>query len=142
MGGILGLLRGIFVLVPRNLTQAAGMYNTLLKGFDPALLIEPLNGYRKKEKLPKNLGKFTVPIGLCEKLIVGNDITVVSYGSTVNIVLEAADILKDSGIKIEVIDVQTLIPFDRKKLISASLNKTNRLMICLLYTSPSPRDRG
>ena len=129
MGGILGLLRGIFVLVPRNLTQAAGMYNTLLKGFDPALLIEPLNGYRKKEKLPKNLGEFTVPIGLCEKLIDGNDITVVSYGSTVNIVVEAADILKDSGIKIEVIDVQTLIPFDRKKLISASLNKTNRLMI-------------
>ena len=129
MGGILGLLRGIFILVPRNLTQAAGMYNTLLKGLDPALLIEPLNGYRKKEKLPKNLGEFTVPIGFSEKLIDGNDITVVSYGSTVNIVLEAADILKDSGIKIEVIDVQTLIPFDRKKLISASLNKTNRLMI-------------
>ena len=83
----------------------------------------------EKRKASQNLGEFTVPIGFSEKLIDGNDITVVSYGSTVNIVLEAADILKDSGIKIEVIDVQTLIPFDRKKLISASLNKTNRLMI-------------
>jgi len=129
MGGLVSLLRGMFILVPRNLTQAAGMYNTLLQGQDPALVIEPLNGYRLKEKQPENLGEFTVPIGIAEQLTTGTDITVVSYGSTLRLVQEAAKTLAQMGIHAEVIDVQSLIPFDLTGVIGASVQKTNRLLI-------------
>ena len=118
MGGLLNNLHGVFILVPRDMTQAAGMYNTLLEGDDPALVIESLNGYRLKEKLPNNLGEFRVPIGTTETMRKGKDITLVSYGSTLRIVLEAAEELQKLGVDIEVIDIQS----------------------CLLYTSPSPRD--
>ena len=129
MGGLVSLLRGMFVLVPRNLTQASGMYNTLLQGQDPALVIEPLNGYRLKEKQPENLGNFTVPLGIAEQLRTGNDMTLVSYGSTLRLVEEAADILAEMGITTDVIDVQSLIPFDATNIIGASVEKTNRLLI-------------
>jgi pyruvate/2-oxoglutarate/acetoin dehydrogenase E1 component/TPP-dependent pyruvate/acetoin dehydrogenase alpha subunit len=129
MGGLVSLLRGMFVLVPRNLTQASGLYNSLLKGKDPALVIEPLNGYRLKEKQPENLGNFTVPIGIAEQLRTGNDITIVSYGSTLRLVEEAADTLAQMGINSDVIDVQSLIPFDTTNIIGASVEKTNRLLI-------------
>ena len=129
MGGLVSLLRGMFILVPRNLTQASGMYNTLLKGKDPALVIEPLNGYRLKEKQPENLGNFTVPIGIAEQLRTGNDITIVSYGSTLRLVEEAADTLVKMGINSDVIDIQSLIPFDATNIIGASVEKTNRLLI-------------
>ena len=129
MGGLVSLLRGMFILVPRNFTQASGMYNTLLKGKDPALVIEPLNGYRLKEKQPENLGNFTVPIGIAEQLRTGNDITIVSYGSTLRLVEEAADTLAQMGINSDVIDIQSLIPFDATNIIGASVEKTNRLLI-------------
>lgn len=129
MGGLVSLLRGVFILVPRNLTQASGMYNTLLQGRDPALVIEPLNGYRLKEKLPENLGDFTVAIGIAEQLRSGNDITMVSYGSTLRLVEAAAETLAQMGIHADVIDVQSLIPFDTTAVIGASLQKTNRLLI-------------
>lgn len=129
MGGLVSLLRGIFVLVPRNLTQASGMYNTLLQGQDPALVIEPLNGYRVKEKQPENLGDFTVPLGIAEQLRTGNDITLVSYGSTLRLVEEAAETLALMGINADVIDVQSLIPLDSTNIIGASVEKTNRLLI-------------
>ena len=129
MGGLVSLLRGMFVLVPRNLTQAAGMYNTLLQGQDPALVIEPLNGYRLKEKMPTNLGNFTIPIGIAELLRNGTDMTVVSYGSTLRLVQAAAEHLAAMGIQIEIIDAQSLIPFDTTSVIGASVQKTNRLLI-------------
>jgi pyruvate/2-oxoglutarate/acetoin dehydrogenase E1 component/TPP-dependent pyruvate/acetoin dehydrogenase alpha subunit len=129
MGGLVHNLRGMFILVPRNMTQAAGMYNTLLKGNDPALVIESLNGYRLKEKLPNNLGEFCVPLGTPEIMRKGKDITLVSYGSTLRIVVEAAEELHKMGVDIEVIDIQSLIPFDLKKDIRKSLEKTNRLLI-------------
>tara|TARA_A100001011_G_scaffold373147_1_gene432246 strand:+ start:17881 stop:20289 length:2409 start_codon:yes stop_codon:yes gene_type:complete len=129
MGGLVSLLRGIFIMVPRNLTQASGMYNTLLQGQDPALVIEPLNGYRLKEKKPENLGEFTVPIGIAEQLRTGNDITMVSYGSTLRLVEEAAETLAQMHITSDVIDVQSLIPFDSTNIIGASVEKTNRLLI-------------
>lgn len=129
MGGLVSLLRGMYLLVPRNLTQASGMYNTLLEGRDPALVIEPLNGYRLKEKQPENFGEFTVPIGVAEQLRTGTDITVVSYGSTLRLVQIAAEKLVKLGINVEVIDVQSLIPFDSTAVIGASVQKTNRLLI-------------
>ena len=129
LGGMLSFLRGIFILTPRNMTQAAGFYNSLLNLDQPAIVIEPLNGYRTKEKLPTNLGKFKTPIGKVEILMTGNDITLVSYGSTLNIVYEAAKKLKDYSIGCEVIDVQSLIPFDLEKDIVKSIIKTNRLVI-------------
>lgn len=129
MGGLVSLLRGMYILVPRNLTQAAGMYNTLLQGHDPALVIEPLNGYRLKEKQPENLGDFTVPIGIAEQLTTGSDVTVVSYGSTLRLVQAAAEKLAQMDIQVEVIDVQSLIPFDTTSVIGASVQKTNRLLI-------------
>ena len=129
MGGLVSLLRGMYLLVPRNLTQASGMYNTLLQGRDPALVIEPLNGYRLKEKQPENFGEFTVPIGVAEQLRTGTDITVVSYGSTLRLVQIAAERLVKLGINAEVIDVQSLIPFDSTAVIGASVQKTNRLLI-------------
>ena len=129
MGGLVHNLRGIFILVPRNMTQAAGMYNTLLEGNDPAIIIESLNGYRLKEKLPNNLGEFRVPLGFTEIIRKGKDITIVSYGSTLRIVLEAAEELYKMGIDSEVIDIQSLIPFDLGKDIRKSVEKTNRLLI-------------
>ena len=129
MGGLVNLLRGMYLLVPRNLTQASGMYNTLLEGRDPALVIEPLNGYRLKEKQPENFGEFTVPIGVAEQLRTGTDITVVSYGSTLRLVQIAVEKLVKMGINAEVIDVQSLIPFDSTAVIGASVQKTNRLLI-------------
>ncbi|MGB2233238.1 MAG: alpha-ketoacid dehydrogenase subunit alpha/beta [Flavobacteriaceae bacterium] len=129
MGSLVHNLRGMFVLVPRNMTQAAGMYNTLLEGNDPALVIESLNGYRLKEKLPNNLGNFRVPLGVVETVRKGKDMTVVSYGSTLRIVLEAADELASLGIDIEVIDVQSLTPFDLNHDIRKSIEKTNRVLV-------------
>ena len=129
VGGLVHLLRGIYILSPRNMTQAAGMYNALLKANEPGLIIEPLNAYRLKEKLPENLGKFTVPIGMVELLSKGSDITVVSYGSTLRIVQEVIPLLETKGISIELIDVQTLWPFDIGNYCVKSIKKTNRLAI-------------
>ena len=129
LGGILNFLRGIFVLTPRNMTKAAGFYNSLLDIDQPAVVIEPLNGYRTKEKLPINYGEFKTPLGEIEVLKEGNDITLVSYGSTVNIVNKVAKEIQKFNIDCEVIDLQSLIPFDLSKNISKSIIKTNRLMI-------------
>jgi pyruvate/2-oxoglutarate/acetoin dehydrogenase E1 component/TPP-dependent pyruvate/acetoin dehydrogenase alpha subunit len=129
MGMILHSLRGLHVCVPRNMVQAAGMYNTLLQGADPALMIECLNGYRLKEKLPSNLLEFRVPLGEPEVVREGEDITIVSYGATLRIVQQAAGILESLGISCEVIDVQTLLPFDIHHRILDSLKKTSRLVI-------------
>ena len=129
MGGLISLLRGIHILVPRNMTQAAGFYNILLKSQEPAMVIESLNGYRLKEKMPSNLGEFTVPLGLVELLSEGNDITIVSYGSTLRLVEEAAKELKLLNIQAEVIDIQSLLPFDLNHNIVKSVQKTNRLLI-------------
>ena len=128
MGVIVNALRGMFVCVPRNMVQAVGMYNTLLKGNDPALLIECLNGYRLKEKMPSNITEFTVPLGKPEILKAGEDVTIVSYGSTLRIVEDAAARLLTMGIDCEIIDVQTLLPFDINHQIVASLKKTNRIL--------------
>jgi pyruvate/2-oxoglutarate/acetoin dehydrogenase E1 component/TPP-dependent pyruvate/acetoin dehydrogenase alpha subunit len=128
MGMIINSLRGIFICVPRNMVQAAGMYNTLLEGNDPGLMIESLNGYRLKEKLPSNLLQLRVPLGTSEILREGEDVTIVSYGSTLRIINEAANSLQKLGISCEIIDVQTLVPFDRPLSILASLKKTNRII--------------
>ena len=128
MGVIVNALRGMYVCVPRNMVQAVGMYNTLLKGNDPALLIECLNGYRLKEKMPSNITAFTVPLGKPEILKEGEDVTIVSYGSTLRIVEDAAARLLTMGIDCEIIDVQTLLPFDINHQIVASLKKTNRIL--------------
>lgn len=129
MGGILNLIRGVNVLVPRNMTQAAGFYNTILESDEPALIIECLNGYRLKEKLPNNLGKFRTPLGHVETLKEGQDITLVSYGSTLRLVLQAAKELLEVNINAEVIDIQSLIPFDLNQNIVKSIQKTNRLLV-------------
>ena len=129
MGGIIHNIRGIHVLVPRNMTKAAGFYNTLLRGDDPALVIECLNGYRLKEQLPVNFGEFTTPIGVIEIIKKGKDMTVVSYGSTLRIVQEAAVELLLVGIDIEIIDIQSLLPFDINHETVKSVAKTNRLLI-------------
>ena len=129
MAGILNLVRGMMVLVPRNLTQAAGFYNTMLKSDDTVLIIEPLNGYRLKEKQPDNIGEFTVPVGKVEITRAGKDITLVTYGSTWKIVTEAVEELAKMGIDAEVIDVQSLLPFDLSEEISESVKKTNRLAV-------------
>lgn len=126
---LLGALRGIHVCVPRNMTQAAGMYNTLFKSDEPALVVECLNGYRLKEKLPNNVSEFTVPIGIAERIREGEDVTVVSYGSTLRVVQEAVLELKKLGISIEIIDAQCLMPFDRTKVSAESLAKTNKLLV-------------
>lgn len=128
MGMILHSLRGMYVCVPRNMTQAAGMYSTLLQGNDPALVIECLNGYRLKEKLPSNLGVYTVPLGSPEILKNGHDVTLVTYGSCVRIALEAISLLEHNNISVELIDVQTLLPFDLEKTIVDSIKKTNRVV--------------
>jgi pyruvate/2-oxoglutarate/acetoin dehydrogenase E1 component/TPP-dependent pyruvate/acetoin dehydrogenase alpha subunit len=128
MAGILHLTRGIHLCVPRNMTQAAGMYNTLLAGDEPGIVVEVLNGYRVKEKLPANIGEFTVPLGVPEVLRPGDDVTVVTYGALCRIALEAAEMLAEVGIEIEVVDVQTLAPFDREGRIVESLKRTNRVL--------------
>lgn len=125
---ILGALRGMHVCVPRNMTQAAGFYNLLLKGDEPALVIECLNGYRLKEKMPSNVGEFTVPLGVPDILQEGNDITLVTYGSCVRIAQEALPNLTRMGISVELIDVQTLLPFDIYGVIGNSIRKTNRVV--------------
>ena len=127
MAGIINLVRGMRVLVPRNMTQAAGFYNTLLRSDDPALIVEVLNGYRLKERLPDNIGEFTVPIGVPEVIREGSDITLVTYGAACRIVSEAADLLKQVGIEAEIIDVRSLLPFDLPGVILESLKKTNRI---------------
>lgn len=128
MGMLLHSLRGMLICVPRNMTQAAGMYNTLMRADEPALVIECLNGYRLKEKMPANIGEFTVPMGKPEILKTGKDITVVTYGSMCRIVMDAAKDLHEMGIDIEVIDVQTLLPFDLNHFIVESIKKTNRVI--------------
>jgi 2-oxoisovalerate dehydrogenase E1 component len=128
MAGILNLLRGIYVCVPRNMTQAAGFYNTLLRGDDPGVVVEVLNGYRVKERLPSNIGEMTVPLGEPEVLREGGDVTVVTYGACCRIALEGAERLAQVGIEVEVVDVQTLLPFDLGGRILDSLRKTNRIV--------------
>lgn len=125
---LLGSLHGMYLLVPRDMTRAAGMYNTILQSDEPALIIECLNGYRLREKLPDNIGEYTIPLGIPEVLKEGEDITIVTYGSMVRIVMEAAKMLEEVGISAEVIDVQTLIPFDLNDVILNSLKKTNRVL--------------
>jgi pyruvate/2-oxoglutarate/acetoin dehydrogenase E1 component/TPP-dependent pyruvate/acetoin dehydrogenase alpha subunit len=127
MAGILNLVRGIHLCVPRNMTQAAGFYNTLLRSDDPAIVVEVLNGYRSKERLPSNVADFTLPLGVPEVLREGRDVTLVSYGATLKIVMEAAELLATVGVDAEVIDIQTLLPFDRPGVIVESLKKTSRI---------------
>ena len=129
MGGIINNVRGIHVLVPRNMTKAAGFYNTLLEGDEPALVIECLNGYRLKEELPINLGEYKTPIGQVETIKNGTDLTVVSYGSTLRIVEEVALELQQVAINIEIIDAQSLLPFDLNHECAKSLSKTNKLLV-------------
>lgn len=129
LGTIIHAIRGIYVCVPRNMVTAAGFYNTLLQGDDPALVIEPLNGYRSKEQKPDNLAEYTIPLGVPEIIREGKDLTVVSYGSTCNLANEAAKQLADLGIDVELIDIRTLLPFDTNHIIAGSLKKTNRLLI-------------
>lgn len=129
MGGLIHVLRGIYILAPRNMTQAAGFYNTLMKSDEPALVIESLNGYRLKERKPTNLGEFCTPIGVVEKVKEGTDITIVSYGSTLRIVEQAAKELLEVGIDAEIIDAQTLLPFDIHADTVKSVQKTNRLLV-------------
>ena len=128
VGMLLSALRGVYIISPRNMTQAAGFYNTMLRSDDPAVIIECLNGYRLKERLPDNVGEFTVPLGVPEILKEGTDITIVTYGSMCRIVMEAAEDLERFGISAEVIDVQTLLPFDIHHTILESVKKTNRIV--------------
>ena len=128
MMGILSLVRGMYVLVPRDMTHAAGFYNTLLKSDEPAIVVEVLNGYRVKERLPKNIGEITLPLGVPETLREGKDMTIVTYGACCRVVLDAADKLAKVGIDVEVIDVQSLMPFDIRSKIIESLKKTNRVL--------------
>jgi len=129
MGMIINAIRGIHVLVPRNMTKAAGFYNTLLETDEPALVIECLNGYRLKEKNPTNFGEFKTPIGVVETIKEGKDITLISYGSTLRLVEQAAKELLEIGIDCELIDIQSLLPFDVNKDIAKSVAKTNRLLV-------------
>lgn len=129
MGGLIHLLRGIYILTPRNMTQAAGFYNTLMKSNEPAVVIESLNGYRLKEPKPNNLGEFCTPIGVVETLKTGTDVTLLSYGSTLRIVQKVAKDLQEVGIDAEVIDAQSLLPFDINHDVVKSIEKTNRLLV-------------
>lgn len=128
MAGAIHLLRGMHILTPRNMTQAAGFYNTLLLSDEPALLVEVLNGYRLKEPLPANIGEYSVPLGVPEVLRHGTDVTIVTYGACCRIALEAADLLAQANVDAEVIDVQTLLPFDVHGVIQESLQKTSRIL--------------
>jgi pyruvate/2-oxoglutarate/acetoin dehydrogenase E1 component len=125
---MLGSMRGIYIIVPRNMTQAAGFYNTMMASDDPAVIVEPLNGYRTKEKMPANPGEFRIALGVPEVLREGDDITIVTYGSCCRVVMEAAHQLEQAGIGCEVIDVQTLLPFDIDHTIVESLKKTNKII--------------
>jgi len=129
MGMIINSIRGMHVCVPRNMTKAAGFYNLLMEADEPALVIEPLNGYRTKELMPTNIGQFKEALGVPEIVKEGADLTIVSYGSTFNLCEIAAKQLMEIGIDVELIDVQTLLPFDINHLIAESLEKTNRLLI-------------
>lgn len=129
LGALLGALRGMHLLVPWDMTRAAGFYNTLLRGDDPALVVETLNGYQLREPMPRNLGDFTVALGIPEVLRKGDDVTIVTYGACCQIALEAARMLEQVGISLEVIDVQSLLPFDLGQTIVASLARTNRLVV-------------
>lgn len=129
MGAVINALRGMYVCVPRNMVTAAGFYNTLLQGDDPALVVEPLNAYRSKEPLPVNLGEFTIPLGVPEIVCEGTDVTMVSYGSTCNLAEAAVEQLKELGVSVELIDARTLLPFDTGHMIASSVEKTNRLLI-------------
>jgi pyruvate/2-oxoglutarate/acetoin dehydrogenase E1 component len=129
MGAIINSLRGMHVCVPRNMTQAAGMYNTLLRAEEPALVVECLNGYRKKELMPSNCGEYTVPLGKPEITRSGTDITILSYGSTFNLCTDAAVRLAELGIDVELVDAQTLLPFDIDSVTAESVSRTNRLLI-------------
>ena len=128
IGMLLGSLRGMYLLTPRNFVQAAGMYNTMLHADDPALMVEVLNGYRLKEKMPDNIGEYTIPLGVPEILQEGTDVTLVTYGSCVRVAQEAVNLLAEQGISVELIDVQTLLPFDLEHHIVESLKKTNRIV--------------
>jgi pyruvate/2-oxoglutarate/acetoin dehydrogenase E1 component len=128
MSGLLNLVRGIYVLVPRDMTRAAGFYNTLLKSDEPAIVVEVLNGYRVKERLPDNIGEITLPLGVPETIRAGKDVTVVTYGACCRVVMDAADKLSKVGIDVEVIDAQSLMPFDVHGKIVESLKKTNRIL--------------
>lgn len=128
IGMLINSVRGMYVCVPRDMTHAAGFYNTLLEGDDPAIVIEPLNGYRLKERRPDNIGEYKIPLGIPEILTEGSDITVVSYGSTLNIAISAVEQLKKHNINVELIDVQTLLPFDINNIILESVKKTGRIL--------------
>jgi pyruvate/2-oxoglutarate/acetoin dehydrogenase E1 component len=128
MAAIVHLVRGMWVCVPRDMTRAAGFYNTLLRGDDPGLIVEVLNGYRLREKLPTNVGDMTMPLGVPEVLRAGSDVTAVTYGACCRIALDAAAVLDELGIDVEVVDVQTLLPFDREGVIVRSLAKTSRVL--------------
>ncbi|MCX6255701.1 MAG: thiamine pyrophosphate-dependent enzyme [Bacteroidia bacterium] len=128
MSMLINSVRGVYVCAPRDMTRAAGFYNTLLEGNDPAIVIEPLNGYRLKEKMPNNIGEFRLQLGIPEVLNQGSDLTVVTYGSTVKIAVEAVKHLASHDISVELIDVQTLVPFDKNKMILESIRKTNRIL--------------
>jgi len=125
---VINSIRGVYVCVPRNMTQAAGFYNTLFAGTDPALVIEPLNGYRLHEKMPDNIGEYNVPLGVPEILEEGKDITLVTYGSCVRIAQDAIVQLKEFDINVELIDVQTLLPFDINNMIIESIKKTGKIL--------------
>lgn len=129
MAGIINLVRGVHVCVPRNFVQAAGMYQTLLRGDDPGLVVEVLNGYRLKENIPTNIGSYSIPLGVPEIVRSGSDLTLVTYGATVRVALDAASVLQQLGVSVEVIDVQTLLPFDLQGVIVDSLKRTNRLLV-------------
>ncbi|MGA9270142.1 MAG: transketolase C-terminal domain-containing protein, partial [Lutimonas sp.] len=129
MGSLLNLLRGVYVLVPRNMTKAAGFYNTLIRSDEPGIIVENLNGYRLKEQVPENLGEFTTPIGQVEVIKEGSDITLVSYGSTLRLLEQASADLSQVGIDAEIIDAQSLLPFDLEQEVLLSVQKTNRLVV-------------
>ena len=128
MAGIIHLVRGMNVLVPRDMTRAAGFYNTLLKSDEPAIVVEVLNGYRVKERVPDNIGEFTVPLGVPEMIREGSDVTIVTYGACCRIAMDAANKLSKVGIEVEIVDVQSLLPFDIHGMIVESLKKTNRVL--------------
>jgi pyruvate/2-oxoglutarate/acetoin dehydrogenase E1 component len=128
MSGVLNLVRGLYVCVPRNSVQAAGFYNTMFRSDDAALIVEVLNGYRKKEPMPENIGELTLPLGVPELLRTGQDVTIVTYGACCEIALEAASLLQTAHIEAEIIDVQTLLPFDRQGIIRKSIEKTNHVL--------------
>jgi pyruvate/2-oxoglutarate/acetoin dehydrogenase E1 component len=129
MGMIINAVRGMYVCVPRNMVQAAGFYNTLLQGDEPGIVIEPLNGYRVKEAYPVNIGEHKTPLGIPEVIKEGKDVTLVTYGSCCRLATEASIALEKEGISVEIVDIQTLLPFDIHHQIIESVKKTNRLLV-------------